>query len=635
MENEEIKSSYTSWVLLGGALLIIFGVCIGAAFLYEQRFQETFYPGVSVGSLGLGGKTYDEAQDFLVHVLRPYNEQGIVVQFEDRAVSFLPVNIAPFDPDIAREVYRFEENKSLEHAWSVGRRGPLARQILEKVRALFIGKEVPLNYSVDSELLVGVLDENFADLEEPAENAEVVFIDRTQELSIDKEKDGWVFDRDLFVQKFKQSISKTEFGPVEIVQKNDYPDVSSVDIEPLLPQIEELISIRSLTLTYNNKKWTVSKELFRDWLNFISRDKASEAISSLFSESGMVAGEKIEKVLSINEEKLLAFLDEEVRGDIKVFPQEAKFEINAATKEVVKLQGGAPGKDIDILTTRKAIEEAVFVNRKTSIEIATVEVEPRVTEANIWDLGISEIIGSGYSNMQGSPSNRRHNIAVGAAALHGLLIAPQEEFSLLKALGEIDAASGYLPELVIKGNKTIPEYGGGLCQIGTTTFRATLSTGLPVTQRRNHSYQVPYYNDADGLPGTDATIYDPAPDYRFLNDTENYVLIQTRIETNDIYFDFWGTLDGRSVEQSKTLVYNVTPPPPTKFIETLELEPGEKKCTESPHNGADAQFTYAVTYEDGEEKEETFVSHYRPWQEVCLIGVEELEGDESKDLGVE
>lgn len=627
MENEAIKSPYISWVLLGGALLII-GVCIGAAFLYEQRFQETFYPGVSVGSIELGGKTYDEARDFLVQVLRPYNEQGIVVQFEERAVSFLPVNSAPFDPDIAREVYRFEENRSIEHAWSIGRRGSIAQRVLEKAQALFIRKKVPLNYSVDSERLLEVLDENFADLEEPAQNAEVVFVGRSQDLSIEAEKDGWVFDKEIFVQEFKQAISKTTFGPIELAQKNDFPDVFSTDIEPLLPQIEELISIGPLTLTYNRKTWNITRDMFRDWLSFVSREEASEAVSSLFSEDGIVAGAKIEKVLGINKEKLAAFLDEEVREDIKVFPQEAKFTINAKTKEVTKLQDGSPGKDIDVSATKRALEESIFIDQNVRVEIVTVDVEPRVTEANIWDLGVSEIIGTGYSNMSGSPANRRHNIAIGAAALHGLLIAPQEEFSLLKALGEINAASGYLTELVIKGNKTVPEYGGGLCQIGTTTFRATLATGLPVTQRRNHSYQVPYYNDASGLPGTDATIYDPAPDYRFLNDTENYILIQTRIETNDIYFDFWGTLDGRKVEQSPTLVYNITPPPPTKFVETLELEPGEKKCTESPHNGADAQFDYMVTYEDGTEKEETFVSHYRPWQEVCLIGVEELEGDE-------
>jgi vancomycin resistance protein YoaR len=174
-----------------------------------------------------------------------------------------------------------------------------------------------------------------------------------------------------------------------------------------------------------------------------------------------------------------------------------------------------------------------------------------------------------------------------------------------------------LPELVIKGNRTIPEYGGGLCQIGTTVFRATLASGLPVTARRNHSYRVVYYEPA----GTDATIYDPAPDYKFVNDTGGTVLIQTRIEGDDLIFEFWGKPDGRIANQTKPRIFNITPPPPTKIIETEDLPVGEKKCTEKPHSGADTEFTYTVTYPNGEVKQEVFKSHYIPWQEVCLIGV--------------
>jgi len=238
--------------------------------------------------------------------------------------------------------------------------------------------------------------------------------------------------------------------------------------------------------------------------------------------------------------------------------------------------------------------------------------------------GIKEIIGTGHSNFAGSPKNRRHNIAVGAAAVNGLLLKPGEEFSLVKTLGEVEARTGYLPELVIKENKTIPEYGGGLCQVGTTVFRAALNSGLPITARRNHSYRVAYYEPA----GMDAAVYIPNPDVRFLNDTGSYVLIQARIEGNDFYFDFWGLKDTRKITVSKPVVYNIVRPASTKIVETTDLAPGQKKCTEKAHNGADAYFDYTVVYNPGtaDEKieEKRFSSHYVPWQEVCLIGVTKL-----------
>ena len=188
---------------------------------------------------------------------------------------------------------------------------------------------------------------------------------------------------------------------------------------------------------------------------------------------------------------------------------------------------------------------------------------------------------------------------------------------MVKILGQIDASTGYVPELVIKNNQTIPEYGGGLCQVGTTIFRSALKSGLPITARQNHSYRVSFYEPA----GTDAAVYDPWPDVRFLNDTGNYILIQSRIEKNNIYFDFWGKRDGRIASSTAPIIYNITKPEPAKIIETTTLKPGEKKCTERAHNGADAYFDYKVTYPAGNVLTKRFKSHYVPWQEVCLVGV--------------
>jgi vancomycin resistance protein YoaR len=174
--------------------------------------------------------------------------------------------------------------------------------------------------------------------------------------------------------------------------------------------------------------------------------------------------------------------------------------------------------------------------------------------------------------------------------------------------------------LVIKGNKTTPEYGGGLCQIGTTAFRTALEGGMPITERRNHSYRVRYYEPA----GTDATLYEPSPDFKFRNDTANWILITGELVGDEVSFTFWGTDDGRVSSYTKPKIYNIVAPPPMKIIETTELAPGKMKCTESAHAGADASFDYKVIYPNGEVKDQNFFSRYRPWQAVCLKGVAQI-----------
>ncbi|MDP3793640.1 MAG: VanW family protein, partial [Candidatus Uhrbacteria bacterium] len=150
--------------------------------------------------------------------------------------------------------------------------------------------------------------------------------------------------------------------------------------------------------------------------------------------------------------------------------------------------------------------------------------------------------------------------------------------------------------------------------------RAALGSGMPITARTNHAYRDPYYEPA----GTDATIYEPAPDFRFKNDMEHWVMITTHIQGNDLAFRFWGTKDGRVATQSAPRVFNFVPPPEKKIIETLDLKPGETKCTEKAHTGADARFDYTVNYSNGELKKKTFYSHYKPWGAVCLLGVSKL-----------
>lgn len=125
----------------------------------------------------------------------------------------------------------------------------------------------------------------------------------------------------------------------------------------------------------------------------------------------------------------------------------------------------------------------------------------------------------------------------------GKLLAPGEEFSFVDILGPVDGEHGYLPELVIKNNKTEAEFGGGICQVSTTVFRAAIYSGLEITARKNHAYPVQYYNPQ----GMDATIYIPRPDLRFVNNTSGHLLIQAEIEETKLKFKFYGTNDGRKV----------------------------------------------------------------------------------------
>ena len=193
--------------------------------------------------------------------------------------------------------------------------------------------------------------------------------------------------------------------------------------------------------------------------------------------------------------------------------------------------------------------------KKTRIEFVVNKIEPTISTENLSDLGIEELLGHGESNFKGSPKNRIYNINVALKKFHGHLIKPGEEFSFTTILGLVEKETGYKEDLVIKNNKTIPEYGGGVCQVSTTMFRVALNAGLKITERHNHAYPVQYYSPQ----GTDATIYVPKPDFKFINDTTSYILIQGKIQGTVLSFDMYGTSDGRKVELEGPFVTERTP----------------------------------------------------------------------------
>jgi vancomycin resistance protein YoaR len=208
--------------------------------------------------------------------------------------------------------------------------------------------------------------------------------------------------------------------------------------------------------------------------------------------------------------------------------------------------------------------------------------------------------------------------------LSGIVIKPDEVFSTVQALGTIDNTTGYLPELVIKGDRTIPEFGGGLCQVSTTLFRAALDAGLPITERQNHSRRVSYYEkDERGVfigPGLDATIYDTGPDLKFLNDTGNPILVISYVVGSKITFELYGTRDGRTSEIiGPTALTSLDPGDPV-YIETDALAPGQTKQVEWAISGGSAVATYQVTYPDGHQEVQEFRSYYRRWPDKFLVG---------------
>ncbi len=600
-----LPSSSKHLALAGGFCLLLIA---GLLALQIARANGRIVPNITIGGVAVGGLTPEAATIRLENALRALNVSGVQFRYQDRSLTVRARDLGGEPPTPSPVSY--DVKGMVDDAFSFGHEQGRISLLKANARALFADVRKPAKLSVDRKALRDLLVLRFGELEKPArdaslsiEQAEISVGDASStpstridwRIGVSPDSTGVTFDYERAIDEAVSALERWRGASVDLQATTKEPAITAAEARGLVEPAKRVLSRGDVVLAYDDMTWSLPPKEVATAL-VLSRGKDGSA------------------ALTLKREVLEPLLQAAAK-DIESEPKPTRFTIGEDGR-AHDFQGGSLGKTVDYAASIERVEDLFDSSENGVFPIVVATVAAPASDPIAEELGIRELLGYGTSNFAGSPKNRRINIANGAARLNGIIVKPGEEVGLLDYLKPFDASGGYVPELVIKGNRTVPEYGGGLCQIGTTTFRATMGAGLPITQRQNHSYRVRYYEPA----GTDATLYDPAPDFKFVNDTASHAVLITKITGDLARFEFWGTRDGRVQKQGPIKTWNVTAPPEPKLIETSELAEGAKKCFETPHAGATTSFTYAITYPDGTVKTQDFRSVYKPWQQQCLVG---------------
>jgi len=145
-----------------------------------------------------------------------------------------------------------------------------------------------------------------------------------------------------------------------------------------------------------------------------------------------------------------------------------------------------------------------------------------VSQINFETTNFNEkVYGEFSTNITDKTPERLNNINLGVDKLNGATVNPGETFSFNTHIGPRNKETGFKEAIIFDGhgNKT-DGYGGGICQISSTLYNAVLNAGLEVTERHEHSREVPYIES-----GKDATVSYGAEDFKFKNTSNKTVTI--------------------------------------------------------------------------------------------------------------
>ncbi len=478
---------------------------------------------VRIGSIDIGGKTVHEARELLQAHLKQMATHDAIIRTSrgDFAVRQEDFGIY-FDIDAA-----------LEAAFRQGHGDNVMENLKARLKSIGSQTFVGVTPRLTPERFSGVIKSRVPVLKNnPPRDASVRFT--AGRFVAEGGSAGMTFNVQPAYDRYMSSLGTLSAPDIPI-------DIESCDPDILLPAAEYAANLANtmarhylvLTYTYdgyNYDRWSIYLAERRDWFEF--------------RKTWSGTGYELHPVLKAD--RLKDHLNRRIAPYMYLAKEDIRIESENGQPKVIGV--AKDGYYLDVRKSVVSVNEALITQKKDSLGnyLAVLDVAHLTggIENPDNEFHISDVLATGVTDFFGSPANRKFNINHAAKRFQNIFVKPGDKFSFVHYMGKVDSTTGYLKELVIvNGDSSEPQYGGGICQVSSTLFRTIFFAGLDITQRVNHSFEVKYYRPV----GLDATIFDPSPDLRFLNDTEYLLLVQNYVDLKrtKMYFKIFGKKDGR------------------------------------------------------------------------------------------
>ncbi len=588
-------------VLVGGLFLFL-AVVLTWTLGYQLFYAGRIFRGVSVAGVDLSGLAPNDAALKLNQTLSYPITGKILFRDADKLWVASPAELGMvFDP-----------SASSLAAYKYGRSGGLFGALASQVRAGGLGSDVAPVIIFDQRVAYTYLQNIAVQVDKPVLEASLR-VDGTNVIA-EPGQLGRFLNLDATLIYLGAQLQSFRDGEVALVIQESAPRL--LDVSSQAEAARQILS-QPLTLTLPNFRegdpgpWTYDVPVLVNMLGVTIDDSSGTAQMKVGLDRMALRNTLTE---------LKTFVDR--------LPDNARFVFNDGTGQIEPIAVSTIGRSMDVEASIAAINDALLRGEHT-IALSVSEEQPAVADtATGAELGVVQLVGEQTTYFYGSSDARIQNIVAAAERYHGLLVAPGETFSMGSVLGDVSLENGFAEALIIYGGRTIKGVGGGVCQVSTTLFRTVFFAGYPVAERYSHAYRVSYYEmDASGsvdtnFAGMDATVYFPLVDFKFVNDTSSWLLMETYVNVGarTITWKLYSTSDGRSVTWETTGPSNVVPPPEPLFEENSELRKNEIKQIDYAAQGADVNVTRTVWINGQVYFTDQFQTHYQPWQAICQYG---------------
>ena len=580
-----------AFLLLGLSILAAVAL-IGSVVVFESYHADRIYPGVYVWGVDVSGMTLEQATEALQASM---SRDDVIVTLRGPEQTW---QARPSDLGAALNF-----SAMLAPAYEMGRGAGWSENVLGQLRLMLSPVNLPPVVVYDIEKTRAYLTALARELDRTPSDATMTLEGSTPVVM--PASPGRRMDVEATLGSVAPLVGQLAGGQVDLVVTPLMPAV--VDAEVARTEAQVFLS-EPLTLVLDQPRegdpgpWVIPTEQLVTML--VIRD-----------ENGVLRA-------SLNEGALRAYL-EGVAPALAIEPVAARYHFNEWNRQLEPILASVVGRALNVEASAARIIEYLTAGRHYVPLVVEAVASPYPDTATAEELGIIERVAVGDSYFIGSPSARDHNIRVAAKKFDGVVIPPGETFSFNEILGPVTVEEGYDESYITAGDLLAIEVGGGICQVSTTAFRAAFWGGYPITERWAHENRIGYYELQGAGIGMDATVYSPWVDFKFVNDRDFPLLIETEIDdaAHRLTFRFYSTSDGRRVEADDPVITDREEPGPPIYQLDESMAPGTVKQWQSPVSGLTATIVRRVYDASGElMAQNTFVSRFKPRREAFHHG---------------
>lgn len=586
------------FVCLAGSLLVALFLSL---VLYQLIFLKRAYIGVSTMGVELGGMTRGQAELAVARRADDYLAFPVTLRYGDKLWTLT-----------GREVgATLDVGATVDQALAVGRRSSLRDDLAQQLRALRRGVEIEPVIHYDTGPANMSLAQIAQTVNRPSRDAQLL-IHADLSVEVVPAQVGLTLDADATREAMHRQALARDNTPIDLVVNETLPTITEVEEARRLA--EALLS-GPITITFSPERTSLEADhKIYEW----SLHPPQLAEMVLVTEE--IRPDGTGRVwLAPDQDRWTAYFNQ-MAAEINRPARDARFEIDLTTGQLTVLQPSQTQWTLDVPQALARI--AALPSQPTNhMDLPVTITPPAVPMEQASNLGFTNLVAEATTYFKGSSEARIRNIRVAADKFHGIVVPPGQVFSFNAYLGPITAEAGFEDSLIIWGDRTSVGIGGGVCQVSTTAFRAAFFGGFEIVERWAHGYRVTWYEIGSG-PGLDATIYSPDVDFKFRNDTQHYLLIQTYTneQAGTLTFRFYGTPLNRVVTMEGPFEENAVPHGPDVYQEDPTLPKGTTKQVDWAKDGVDVTVRRTVRDGDIVIHRDTLFSRYEPWRAVFLVG---------------